>query len=189
LSKYKKWLDGICLTGGEPCLYGDIDEFLNEIRHLGFRVKLDTNGGFPEVVKKLIQKKLVDFVAMDIKAPIEDSLKLIAHSSKLKDGAAYEKATGVKVDIEKIKKSIKIIMGSGIDYEFRTTVVPALHSAGDILAIAEHIKGAKKYSLQNFSNKEPMDPDFKKIIPYGKEKLEEIRKLVLPLVKECAVKS
>ncbi|OIN97152.1 anaerobic ribonucleoside-triphosphate reductase activating protein [Candidatus Desantisbacteria bacterium CG1_02_38_46] len=198
LLKYKNWIDGICLTGGEPCLYEDIDEFLQEIKRLKFGVKLDTNGAFPEVIERLIRKKLVDYVAMDVKAPIENSSKLEAQSSKLKDDVVaglalqketkYQKATGIKVDIEKIKESINIIMKSKIDYEFRTTVVPTLHTPEDILAIARWINGAKKYSLQNFSNKEPMNPDFKKIIPYKREELEEMKNLAFPLVKECVVR-
>lgn len=176
LSKYKKWIDGICLTGGEPCLYQDIDVFLKEFKQCGSKVKLDTNGAFPGIVKMLISKGLVDYIAMDVKAPIEE------------EKTKYQKATGVKVDIKKIKESIKIIMESGIDYEFRTTVVPTLHSAEDVLAIARYINGANKYGLQNFSNKEPMNPDFKKIDPYRKEDLEEMKKAVLQFVGECVVR-
>lgn len=197
LLKYRKWLDGICLTGGEPCLYEDIYRFLQKIKQLGFKVKLDTNGAFPDVVKRLIDGGFVDYIAMDVKAPLEDSCELRVVSGEYKTHNAqrtthnnkYQRAAGVKVDIEKIKKSIKIIMESGIDYEFRTTVVPILHTPEDVLAIAGWIKGARKYSLQNFSNKKVMDRDFKKIIPYKKEELEEMKKLISSLVGECVVRS
>jgi pyruvate formate lyase activating enzyme len=195
LLKYKKWLDGICLTGGEPCLYEDIDKFLHEIKQLGFKVKLDTNGSFPDIVRGLISNKLVDFIAMDIKAPLEDSREPEIRNASEEDSREYkiyskkyEKVTGVRIDKEKIEDSIHMIMESGIDYEFRTTVVPTLHTIEDILAIAKRIKGARKYCLQNFSNREPMDKNLKEITPYKKEELEEMKKPVSLFVVECAVR-
>jgi len=180
LLKYRNWIDGICLTGGEPCLYEDIDLFLEEIKKLGMKIKLDTNGAFPEVIKKLFEKNLVDYIAMDIKSSFENSLD--------REKTKYEEAAGVKVDTNRIKESIRIIMESGIEYEFRTTVVPVLHTAEDITAIARYIKGARKYCLQNFSSREVMRAKFKKVVPYKLEELEEMRKLSLVFVKECIVR-
>jgi len=179
LDKYKKWIDGICLTGGEPCIYDNIDDFLIKIRKCKPRVKLDTNGSFPNVLEKLIRKKLVDYVAMDIKTRLDDCGTSVN----------YETASGLeKVEKNKIKKSIKLIMASGINYEFRTTVVPGLHTSEDILAIASFIKGAKKYCLQNFSQSETLDPSYRKIQPYEKKDLEEMKNLVSGYVKECVVR-
>ncbi|MGC8971837.1 MAG: anaerobic ribonucleoside-triphosphate reductase activating protein, partial [bacterium] len=100
-------LDGVVLTGGEPTLQSDLINFLKEIKGLGFFTKLDTNGSNPEVIERLLEEKILDYIAMDIKANLEK----------------YNDVTHSNVDIEKIKKSIDIIMHSGIDYEFRTTIV------------------------------------------------------------------
>jgi pyruvate formate lyase activating enzyme len=177
LTKNKKWIDGVCLTGGEPCMYKDLPEFIQKIRKLGVLVKLDTNGGFPIMLQDIIKKKLVDYIALDIKAPI--------------DLSSYSKSTGVKNPkiLEKVKKSIKLIMNSRIDYEFRTTVVPTLHKEKDIEKIAKFIKGAKKYALQNFSNKgEILDPQFKNVKPYHIEILRRMQKIASPYVKKCVVR-
>jgi len=137
LSKRRGLLDGVCITGGEPLINSDITEFIAKIKALGFCVKLDTNGTFPEKLKELIEKGLVDYVAMDIKNTKEK----------------YAKTAGVeRLDLSKIEESIGILMQSGIDYEFRTTVVAEFHSEEDIEKIAEWIKGAKGYFLQNFED-------------------------------------
>ena len=180
LDKYKKWIDGICLTGGEPCLYEDIDVFLEKIRKCKPKVKLDTNGSFPNVIERLLKKKLVDYIAMDIKTRLDDC----------GTSANYEIAAGMKkIEKAKIRKSIKLIMDSGVDYEFRTTVVPGIHTSEDILAIAGFIKGAKKYCLQNFQKSEALDPSYRKIQPYEAKDLEEMKVLVSKYVKECVVRS
>ena len=173
----KGWIDGICLTGGEPCMYKDLPEFIQKIRKLDMMVKLDSNGGFPDMLAEVIKGKLVNYIAMDVKAAL--------------DFPSYSKSTGIKnsLILEKIKASIKLIMNSNIDYEFRTTVVPGLHEEEDILRIAKFIKGAKKYALQNFSAQgEILDPKFKKIKPYPIEKLNKIQRLVSPYVKNCVVR-
>ena len=173
----KGWIDGICLTGGEPCMYKDFPEFIQKIRKLDIMVKLDSNGGFPDMLAEVIKRKLVNYIAMDVKAPL--------------NFFSYSKSTGIKNPsvLEKVKDSIRLIMDSNIDYEFRTTVVPGLHEEEDILRIAKFIKGAKKYALQNFSAQgEILDPKFKKIKPYPIEKLNKIQKLVSPYVKNCVVR-
>ena len=177
LRKNNKWIDGICLTGGEPCMYKNLPEFIQRIRELDMMVKLDTNGGFPDMLADVIEKKLVNYIAMDIKAPLDFPL--------------YSKSTGIKnpLILKKVKDSIRLIMESDIDYEFRTTVVSTLHEEEDILRIAKFIKGAKKYAMQNFSAQgDILDPKFKKIKPYPIEKLNKIRKLVSPYVEKCVVR-
>lgn len=177
LKRNKKWIDGICLTGGEPCIFKDLPEFIKKVRDIGVMVKLDTNGAFPEMLQKIIKQKLVDYIALDIKAPLEQE--------------AYTRAVGVsdKDVLKRVKESIKIIMDSGVDYEFRTTVVPILHKEKDIDEIAKFIKGAKKYALQNFSNQgEILDPEFKKIKPYPIKTLNKMQKLVSHYVDECVVR-
>ncbi|MCK4904705.1 anaerobic ribonucleoside-triphosphate reductase activating protein [bacterium] len=177
LEKNKKWVDGICLTGGEPCIFKDLPEFIQKIRDIGVMVKFDTNGTFPEMLQRIIDKKLVEYIAMDIKAPL--------------DSEAYARSIGVgnKYMLDRIKKTIKIIMNSGLDYEFRTTVVPTLHTEEDIEKIAKSIKGAKKYALQNFSNKgEILDPKFAEIKPYYIETLQKMCDLASSYVDKCVVR-
>ena len=177
LRKNNKWIDGICLTGGEPCMYEDLPKFIQKIRKLDIMVKLDSNGSFPDMLAEVIDRKLVNYIAMDIKAPL--------------DFKSYSKSAGIKNPLifEKVKDSIKLIMNSDIDYEFRTTVVPTLHEEEDILKIAKFIKGAKKYAMQNFSAQgEILDPEFKKVKPYPIEKLNKTQKLVSPYVDECVVR-
>ena len=177
LKKNKEWVDGICLTGGEPCIFKDLPEFIRKIRDIGVMVKFDTNGTFPKMLKRLIDEKLVEYLALDIKGPLEEE--------------AYGRSIGVenKYVLERVKKSIKIIMNSGIDYELRTTIVPTLHTEEDIEKIAKFIKGAKKYALQNFSAQgEILDPKFKEIKPYHIETLNKMQDLVSPYVDKCVVR-
>ncbi len=177
LRNNKKWVDGVCVTGGEPCMYKDLPQFLSKIKKLGVSVKLDTNGGFPVLLKNIIDKKLVDYIALDIKAPLEL--------------ASYSKAIGVSnpKNLENVKKSIKLIIDSGIDYEFRTTVVPTLHTEKDIEEIARFIKEARKYALQNFSNKgEILGPKFKNIKPYHIEILYRMQRIASVHVENCIVR-
>lgn len=137
LKKRTGLLDGVCITGGEPLLNGDIVGFIEKVKAMGYKVKLDTNGTYPERLIELLDKKLVDYVAMDIK------------NSKEK----YAETAGLEsVNLADIEKSINALKSSDIDYEFRTTVVKELHTETDIQKIAEWIRGAKGYFLQNFED-------------------------------------
>ena len=130
----KGWVDGVVLTGGEPlCDEQEAAQLCKKIKKLGLLVKVDTNGAFPDSLKKLIEHKLVDYVAMDIKAPLDKR---------------YNTATGKQVDLENIKKSIEILMSSDTDYEFRTTCAPGIIDENAIHQIGKTIKGAKKWALQ-----------------------------------------
>ena len=178
LSERKGILDGVCVTGGEPTVQPDLIEFIRKIKEMGFLVKLDTNGTSPNILKELLDKNLVDYVAMDIK-----------NNLKSRNGSDYEKVIGIKVNIDDIKKSVEIIKNSGVDYEFRTTVVPGLHKEEDILAIAEEIKGAKRYYLQQFRQDEKIiNPDFRKTLPNSKDFLEEVRKKIRDYFEACEVR-
>ena len=136
LKKRRGILDGVCITGGEPLLQRDIEDFIKKIRGLGLAVKLDTNGAYPERLRSIIDNGLVDYVAMDIK------------NSKEK----YALTAGADVDIEKISESVRILMESDVEYEFRTTVARELHSPEDIQSIGEWIAGADRYFLQSFTD-------------------------------------
>jgi pyruvate formate lyase activating enzyme len=135
------------------------------------------------MVKKLIGKKLIDYVAMDVKAPL--GAKVQSPKSKVQ---SYDKATGKKVNFKKIKESIEIMKNSGIEYEFRTTIVPQIHSKEDIIQIARDISPAKKYFLQNFRPEKTIDSKFEKIKPYPEEYMLEILKAIAPFFEVCQVR-
>ncbi len=135
LKKRQGILDGVAITGGEPLLHKDIDVFIEQVRALGFSVKLDTNGTFPERLKELVGRGLIDYVAMDIKNTPE----------------GYPETVGIGgYDISKIKESIEFLLEGNVDYEFRTTVVRELHSVFTIDGIGKLIKGAKRHYIQAF---------------------------------------
>ena len=136
LKERKGLLEGVVLCGGEPTLYKDLPNFIKRIKELGYPAKLDTNGSNPEMLKKLIEERLINYAAMDIK------------SSKEK----YEAYSGIKMDLSIIEKSVDILKQGRIDYEFRTTLAPGIDKE-DIKKIAEWIGPAKKYFLQEFNNK------------------------------------
>ncbi|WP_029321063.1 anaerobic ribonucleoside-triphosphate reductase activating protein [Butyrivibrio sp. AE3004] len=143
LEKRKGLLDGVVVTGGEPCLNPGLHDLLQSIKNMGFLVKLDSNGFHPEVLQKLLSEKLLDYIAMDIKNSREK----------------YALTCGLpSLDISVISKSIDIIMNSGVDYEFRTTVVHELHTDSDFDDIGSWILGAKAYYLQQFTPRDTV-PD------------------------------
>ncbi len=138
LIKRQGMLDAVCISGGEPTLMPDLKEKIREIKELGYIVKLDSNGWRPDILKSLIEEKLVDHIAMDIK------------NSKEK----YCATAGVEVDMKQILESVDLLMNSGISYEFRTTLIDEFHDEEDIRRIGEWIKGAKMYRLQRFIDSE-----------------------------------
>src|SRR3989344_4347363 len=172
LKERKGMLEGVVICGGEPTINKDLPGFIKKIKKMGFLVKLDTNGSNPEILEKLIKEKLVDYIALDIKA----------------SARKYRKATGVKTNLEKIKKSIDIIKNSGVDYEFRTTVVPGVHNKEDILEIAKWIRGVRRYYLQNFRAEKTLDPDLEKVKPYLQEFLLEIQTAISPFFEVCQIR-
>ena len=132
-------LDGVAITGGEPLLHRDLPDLLSKIRELGYLTKIDTNGYHPEALEKIISSGLCDYVAMDVK----------------NSPAKYAETCGVgTVDLSRIEKSIEILKGAPVDSEFRTTVTAELHTAEDIAQIGKMIRGAKKYFLQAFVDRD-----------------------------------
>jgi pyruvate formate lyase activating enzyme len=138
LESRKNKLDGVAITGGEPLLQLGIVDFVRKIKSLGFKVKLDTNGSFPELLEQLIQEKLVDYVAMDIKNTWEK----------------YEMTVGKKINLVNIKKSVNILLKSNISYEFRTTAVKEFHNEYDFEIIGQNILGASNYFIQSYQSKD-----------------------------------
>ena len=173
LKRHRGWIDGVCITGGEPTLHADLPELCSKIKKMGFQVKLDTNGTNPTLLKQLLKKGLIDYVAMDIKAPL--TLQ------------KYSKACGVDAErlLENVKESIETLMESSIDYEFRTTVVPTIHDVEDIKQICRSLVGCKKYVLQNFDvslGKETLNQEFMKLKPFTEEEMENVLAVTQKLI-------
>lgn len=158
-------LDGVVITGGEPCLQKDLPEFIKQVKELGFAVKLDTNGSFPEMLEKVLPD--LDYVAMDIKAPLEK----------------YPQIVNVDVDTSKILKSIEILKNGGVDYEFRTTVVKSQLSFEDFEKIGQLIQGAPRYYLQKFVASKILDKGLENEKTYSTEEFERIIDILKPYVK------
>ena len=136
LKKRQGLLDGVAVTGGEPLLQKDIVEFLSKIKKMGYKVKLDTNGSYPERLQELVEKGLADYIAMDIKNCKEK----------------YSLTSGTEIEISVIERSVDIIKESGIPHEFRTTVVKELHTKDDISSVARWLGEGENYFLQSFKD-------------------------------------
>jgi len=175
LEERQGFLEALVISGGEPTLEPDLPYFIKQVKDCGFLVKLDTNGTNPEMLKMLIEKGLLDYVAMDIKAPLEL--------------AAYARAAG-NISPElfmKVRSSIRLLMEAEVEVEFRTTVVPGLHKKDDIVKIAQYIKGVKRYTLQQFEPENALSEGYRRLIPYSREDMEEIRERCLEYVPQVRI--
>lgn len=177
LKERKDYLEGVCISGGEPTINLDLPEFCKKIKEFGYQIKLDTNGSNPEMLKSLIDKKLVDYAAMDIKAPKNKYAKICGFGD-----ASFNYL------LEKIEKSIKILKEGKIDYEFRTTIMPGILEKEDILEIVDWIKPAKKYILQSFRPEKTLDQKFGKIKPHPEEFLFSLKKTISPFFESVEIR-
>jgi len=174
LRSRKGLLDGVVITGGEPTVQEDLLDFMEKMKSMGFLVKLDTNGSHPEIIKEAVEKELVDYIAMDVKAPLRKYREVI----RVED-----------FDVGNIVRSIHLIMSSGVDYEFRTTVVREQLTPEDILEIGRLIKGAERYALQKFMvTGTLLDPSFKEKHTYTEEELERMAEKLREYIKEVIVR-
>jgi pyruvate formate lyase activating enzyme len=156
LAKRKGKLDAVTITGGEPTIQNELVEFIKRVRKIGYLIKIDTNGSHPEVMGKLISKKLVDYIAMDVKGPLKK----------------YRMITRSQIHEDEIKQCIEIIMESGMPYEFRTTVLKKLLEENDILEIGTLIRKARLYILQHFIPTRTLDKEFLNYEAYSREEME-----------------
>lgn len=167
----KGLLDGVAITGGEPCLRNDLPEFIARIREEGFLVKLDTNGNHPDMLRKLIGQNLVNYVSMDIK----------------NSPAKYAETVGLMaIDMDYIRESIDLLIMGGIPYEFRTTVIDQFHEADDFREIGEMIRGAEKYFIQPFVDRETV-PDHSLSAP-SIDDLRQYRDIASEYVKSVSIR-
>lgn len=170
LSKRKGVLDGVCVTGGEPLINPDIETFISKIKDLGYSVKLDTNGSFPDKLISLSEKKLIDTVAMDIKNSL----------------SRYEETVGRNVDKAKIDESVKYLLSDRVDYEMRTTVVKEFHDENSMLELGQWIKGAKRYFLQNFKDSDAVR--YKDLTPFTDAELKTLTDILRPFVPSVKIR-
>lgn len=170
LATHQAWIDGVVITGGEPTLCGDLGRLAAEFKDLGFKVKLDTNGTRPAVLERLLQEGLIDYVAMDIKAPLD---------------GRYHIAAGVNVKLPDVKRSIEIVTALGDSSEFRTTLVPGIVGADEIEAIARSISGADKYVLQRFVPDNSLDNSLRRAVPYDDSLVTQLLDIAGRQVKSC----
>ncbi len=172
LARRKNLLDAVTITGGEPTMHKDLIPFIRKIKEMGFLVKLDSNGTNPEVIEQVQKEKLVDYIAMDIKAPVD----------------SYEKTTGRPVNSDTIRRSISLLMQGDIPYEFRTTVVKTLLPLDDFQKIGNDIRGAKRYYLQKFVPTKTLNPSFIRKTTYTDEEFEALRTRMNTYVDECLIR-
>ena len=180
LRKRKGWIDGVCLTGGEPTLHPWLLPLIQELksnRNLTssgepLAIKLDTNGTHPEILESLLRQGLLDYVAMDLKAPLEAD--------------RYSALTGVSFSderMERVRASVRLLLRGNVDYEFRTTVVPCLLEEEEIYAIARRIRGAARYTLQNFNPRETLDPRLREAAPLEPSILQRMQDRVREIIR------
>lgn len=172
LDTRKGLLDGVVITGGEPTMHEELPAFARRVKEKGFLVKLDTNGTNPEMLGRAIDEGLVDYVAMDMKSPLE----------------TYSQTVARAVDVEAIRESISILLASSIEYEFRTTIVKSLLSCEDLKRIGEAIRGAKCYYLQKFVPTKILNPQFRRKVTYTDEELIEFQKIMHDYVETCGIR-
>jgi pyruvate formate lyase activating enzyme len=165
LRTHRDFLDGLCITGGEPTLQSALLAFCRKVKALGMEIKLDTNGTNPEMLRTLLEEGLLATVAMDIKAPLRKE--------------AYERVCGPVSEelFGRIRESVDLLLQSPVETEFRTTIVPSLHSKGEVEEIAHALRGAEKYVLQKFRPDHSWDPDLRNLPPQEDEEMEALKRI------------
>ncbi|MFH0928942.1 MAG: anaerobic ribonucleoside-triphosphate reductase activating protein [Candidatus Aenigmatarchaeota archaeon] len=171
LKERKGFIDGVCITGGEPTLNKDLPDFISKIKAMGFSVKLDTNGSNPSMLEELISKNLIDYIAMDIKAPLEK----------------YDDVAKVSVNKKNIQKSVDIVKGLS-DYEFRTTVVPGMFDESDAKNIGEWLKGSKRFYIQQFRGIKTLDKSLVGKKSFSKNEIENFHNIIKPFFGRCEIR-
>ena len=167
LAKRLDRLDGVVFSGGEPTLQNDLRDCMERVREMGLSVKLDTNGTTPEVLRDLLGVGVIDYIAMDVKAPLDN----------------YPNMVGRRFDVERLRTSIWLVKQSGVQHEFRTTVVPGLHTVRELKAIAELVHGADRYVVQDFISDNPLRSELQGRPAFPHKPLEDIRGYVEKRVK------
>jgi len=177
LETNRKWVDGVVITGGEPTLHKDLPLLCEKIRKIGFKVKVDTNGTNSAMIRGLIGKQVVDYVALDVKAPLTER--------------KYSHVCGVNTVsfLDKIMETVQLLLSDVVEYEFRTTMVPTLHQVEDVEKICQTIKGCKKYVLQNFKSEvETLNPKFQNLKPFSKTQMENLLQTAQKIISNTTIR-
>ena len=173
LAARRGWIDGVVICGGEPTVWPGLAALCRKFRGEGLAIKLDTNGTQPDRLAELLRERLVDAVAMDVKAPLDER---------------YHEAAGWQVDLEAVNRSIDLLMSSDIEYEFRTTVCPALLDEPEIRAMGERIAGARRWVLQRFEPANALDHALREVQPYDQMKMEMLADIGRLYVARCLIR-
>lgn len=172
LDRRKGLLDGVCVSGGEPTLLSDLEDFLVRIRDLGFKVKLDTNGTSPWVLEGLLERERLDYVALDVKVPPD----------------RYIEMGGGPRTGDRVFQSARILMDSGVDHEFRTTVVPGMHCEADLREIGQALEGAHRCFIQNFRPDSALQKNLRERVPFTGIRLESFKAALEPFVGSVGIR-
>jgi pyruvate formate lyase activating enzyme len=167
LSRYKKWLGGVCITGGEPTLNPELPDALLRLKEAGWPIKLDTNGSRPEILAQLLAAGFIDMISMDVKAPLDEE--------------QYSRCAGVAVDLAAIRSSISLIKQSGVAHEFRMTVLPLFHSAADIRRWRQDLAHGpiSPLKLQNFNSRSTLDKSLEEAKPFDPDIFSKLQEHLL----------
>ncbi|MEO0117194.1 MAG: anaerobic ribonucleoside-triphosphate reductase activating protein [candidate division WOR-3 bacterium] len=174
LQRNKRWLDGVVITGGEPLIHPEIFSLTQRIKRLGFPIKIDTNGSFPYVLMRLKKEGLIDYCALDIKTVLNP--------------VKYQLATGRKVEIGLIERTIRFLLEGNLDYEFRTTLVRKFVGEEEIEEIGKKIAGGKRYYLQQYIPERARQKEFRRVLPYSREEAAVLLRKAKRYVKEVKLR-
>jgi pyruvate formate lyase activating enzyme len=174
LESRRGWVDGVVISGGEPTVHPELPEFLAAFKSRGMLVKLDTNGTAPGMLSDLVDMGLLDYVAMDLKAPLTEE--------------RYARATGGAAELRAVERSVELLLSGRVGYEFRTTVCPGIAELGDLPAMARAIAGASCYVLQQFVPETALNPALRTASPYPKEELIAAAARLEGVVRRCFVR-
>lgn len=181
LRRHRGWIDGVCITGGEPTLHPWLPALIRYLKMAdglapsgaSLGIKVDTNGTRPGVLQSLLDEGLLDYVALDLKAPLEAD--------------RYARIAGVPLgreEVGRIQESMRILLQGGVDYEFRTTLVPAFIGEEEVYALAGRVRGAKRYTLQNFDPRDPLEEGLKRVVPFDEPTLRRMQARVNRIIRE-----
>jgi len=172
LYRVRGYLSGLCIGGGEPTLHNGLLGFIYRVKSLGFHVKLDTNGTRPKRIKKLMDERLIDYVSMEIKAPLD----------------RYTEVVKAKVDMDSVRQSIRTLRRGGVDHEFTVTMIPGLLDGGDLEEIAQHLIGSKRFVIRQFTLPGRHCPELESLGRYSLDELRAFRDRVAPYFGSCELR-
>lgn len=175
LQRHRGFLDAVVVSGGEPTMHNGLLEAFRTFKALDYATKLDTNGTNPTMLKQMLDEGLLDYVAMDVKAPLEFK-KYAATVGRLSTA-----------DFFNVRSSINLLRHSNLEVEFRTTVVPSLHQPEDIVEIARYLEGVKIYTIQQFNPAHTLEPGFGNVVPYSREQMQQIADSCRAYVQEVKI--